>query len=74
MLNNGIRAREMISNTNTEHDCARSVKQLVTNATGAMWIIHNKTCFAEFGNETMPSSDTSIGDDFPSRACLFPGT
>ena len=73
VLNKGTRSKEIVGHTNTEHDCARSVKQLITTATGALWLKHNKTCFAEFGNETIASSNTSNDGDFASRACLFPG-
>ena len=75
VLNIGHKIEELVGKTNNEHDCARSVKRLLAAATGALWLGHNKMCFAEFGNKIIPPTTTTWNhDSFVRRACLFPGT
>ena len=74
VLNNGPKIEELIGKTNTENECARSVKHLMTTATGALWQRHSKMCFAEFGDKINPPSSTWNHENDVSRACLFPGT
>ena len=66
---------ELVGKTNNENDCARSVKRLLAAATGALWLSHNKMCFAEFGNKIEPHTTTAWSHESSARrACLFPGT